>query len=210
MDLSQKLTKEKIIEATINFIEKYGIHSITIRGIAKEAGVNSAAINYYFRSKENLLEETLKLTIKNFQDDYYAIIQKQYQNPGELLQALLLYLLAGSMKYPGITKAHLYESFVNNDKSNFSSRLFKKLLNCLIDKISEIDREKDKDDIKIFVTQLISAVLMPSLFSGLFKGSIGLDLKDEDAQKKYINDLINHYYHVDKGLENWHPGPMNL
>ncbi|MDI6618821.1 MAG: TetR/AcrR family transcriptional regulator [Clostridiales bacterium] len=209
MDLSQNVTREKIIRATISFIEKYGIHSVTIRGIAKEADVNSAAINYYFRSKENLLEETLKLTIKNFQDDYYAIAQKQYQNPGELLQAILFYLLAGSTRYPGITKAHLYESFVNNDHTNFSSRLFKKLLNLLVDKISELDMEKDKNDIRMSVTQLISAVLMPSLFSGLFKDSVGLDLKDENAQKKYVSNLINHYYHVDKGLESWHPGPMD-
>ena len=38
--------KSKIIAATIDCIEREGIQTLTIRKIAREAGVNSAAINY--------------------------------------------------------------------------------------------------------------------------------------------------------------------
>ena len=49
-------TEEKIITATVECIEKYGIKGTTIRQIAETAGVNIAAINYYFRSKDQLFE----------------------------------------------------------------------------------------------------------------------------------------------------------
>ncbi|MDP4095119.1 MAG: TetR family transcriptional regulator, partial [Bacillota bacterium] len=57
MNSEEKNAKERIILATIELIEKKGINSITTRGIASTANVNSAAINYYFGSKEKLLDE---------------------------------------------------------------------------------------------------------------------------------------------------------
>jgi len=58
--------KKRIIQATIICIEKDGIQSLTTRSVAKEAGVNNAAINYYFGSKDKLLEETLKQITDHF------------------------------------------------------------------------------------------------------------------------------------------------
>jgi AcrR family transcriptional regulator len=43
--------EEKIITAAVECIEKYGIKGTTIRQIAEQAGVNIAAVNYYFRSR---------------------------------------------------------------------------------------------------------------------------------------------------------------
>ena len=55
----------KIIQAAIECIEKYGISGATNRQIALEAGVNNAAINYYFRSKEVLIQRCMEITLKN-------------------------------------------------------------------------------------------------------------------------------------------------
>ena len=41
------------------FLEKAGPNKLTTRSIAAQAGVNIAAINYYFTSKEALLEAAL-------------------------------------------------------------------------------------------------------------------------------------------------------
>lgn len=53
--------EDKIINATVSCIEKYGIKKTTIRQIGKEAGVNSASINYYFRSKDILMQHVMKV-----------------------------------------------------------------------------------------------------------------------------------------------------
>jgi AcrR family transcriptional regulator len=55
MDQTQSSVEQKIIEAAIACVEKYGIIGTTNRCIAEIAGVNSPAIIYYFRSKEVLI-----------------------------------------------------------------------------------------------------------------------------------------------------------
>ena len=205
----EKSTRERIIAATIDFIEKYGIHAVTIRGIAKAAGVNSAAINYYFRSKENLLDETLKLTMKHLQFDLFNMTEKEGQSPGELLQMILFYFLAGSMKFPGITKAHLYGLFVNNDENGIFAGLFKSFIGHLADKLGQIDPGRAKEDIRMSVAQLFSAVLLPCIFPDMFKESVNLDFKDVDMQRKYIHNFVNRFYPVDKEPGDWHPLPLN-
>ena len=48
--------QERIVLATIQSIEQYGVSRATVRRSADVAGVNVAAINYYFGSKDRLLE----------------------------------------------------------------------------------------------------------------------------------------------------------
>lgn len=46
--------RTKILEATINSIETYGIEGCTIRNIAKEANVTLSSIHYYLSQKMSL------------------------------------------------------------------------------------------------------------------------------------------------------------
>jgi TetR/AcrR family transcriptional regulator, regulator of cefoperazone and chloramphenicol sensitivity len=55
--------EQKIIDATIRCIEAYGISGANNRRIAEAAGVNIAAINYYFRSKELLIQRVMEITL---------------------------------------------------------------------------------------------------------------------------------------------------
>ena len=49
----------RIILATIECLERFGVTGTTVRRITEAAGVNVAAINYYFGDKEALLEAAL-------------------------------------------------------------------------------------------------------------------------------------------------------
>jgi len=52
--MKNKNTKAKILNASIKLFAQYGYDGVGIRRIAKEAGVNSSMISYYFGNKENL------------------------------------------------------------------------------------------------------------------------------------------------------------
>ena len=52
--------RDRIIATTINIIGQEGIQNLTTRSIAKAAAVNIAAINYYFGSKDKLVELALE------------------------------------------------------------------------------------------------------------------------------------------------------
>ncbi|MGR3617814.1 MAG: choline-binding transcriptional repressor BetI [Paracoccaceae bacterium] len=51
---------EEFIEATITSVHKRGYGVVTMAEIAKEAGSSAASINYYFGSKEGLMEATMR------------------------------------------------------------------------------------------------------------------------------------------------------
>jgi AcrR family transcriptional regulator len=57
-------TKAKLLTVAEKFFAEKGLASTSIRDLAREAGVNIAAVNYYFGSKENLYLETLRNTFQ--------------------------------------------------------------------------------------------------------------------------------------------------
>jgi len=53
-------TRHRILEAAGEIFAESGFRQTTVRQISSRAGVNIAAVNYYFQSKENLYLETLR------------------------------------------------------------------------------------------------------------------------------------------------------
>jgi len=49
-------TKERILDSAEYFFARKGFHNTSLRAITGRAGVNLAAVNYHFGSKEALLE----------------------------------------------------------------------------------------------------------------------------------------------------------
>ncbi|HAJ94807.1 MAG TPA: TetR/AcrR family transcriptional regulator, partial [Actinobacteria bacterium] len=66
-------TKEKIFKTTLKIISSEGIKGVTIRKIARISGVNIALINYHYKSKENLIIESLKLFSKKMETVFIEI-----------------------------------------------------------------------------------------------------------------------------------------
>jgi len=54
-DLESGETKAKILDATFRRLAITGYGALSIRDIAKDAGVNHALINYHFRTKDQLV-----------------------------------------------------------------------------------------------------------------------------------------------------------
>ena len=101
----------KIIDSAIACIERRGLQATTVRAIAEEAGVNISAINYYFRSKEQLIERVMEVTLNNAFD-------WSHFGPGEGVPAqqrladILDHITKGALDYPELTRAHFYEPLI--------------------------------------------------------------------------------------------------
>ncbi len=54
------IRNEELIEATIVAVHKHGYSVVTMAEIAREADASAASINYYFGSKEGLMEATMR------------------------------------------------------------------------------------------------------------------------------------------------------
>lgn len=186
--------KRKILEAAIDCIEKDGMHAVTIRGIAKEAGVNSAAINYYFGSKDILMEEALKATLREGFPNMIEEILEVEKKPLRAYRNLLLAQLEGAMQFPGIARAHFQDPFLRGHYSDFMKGVFRDFLDAILKKLKPVMDEEEKRTLKLSIVQSLSAIYFAALFPGFFKDFGGIDFQDPRARKKYVKHLMNKYF----------------
>ena len=52
-------TRERILKAAVDVLARRGFENATLKEITEAAGANIAAVNYYFRSKEELIREVM-------------------------------------------------------------------------------------------------------------------------------------------------------
>jgi AcrR family transcriptional regulator len=186
--------EERIVNAAIACIEREGLHHVTIRGIAHEAGVNSAAISYYFRSKEKLVERALRTTLSNAFEDWEKLLADKGGDLRNVLRSVLGEMCEGTRRYPGLVKAHLYDTFVEGASHTPFMRRFNDFLIALAAKMkSSASRVTDRE-IGIALTQVTSAILLPGIFPGLFRANIGVDLGDARSRAAYVDRLIDRYF----------------
>ncbi len=63
-----KIRKPQLVNATMAVIGKVGLHGASIALISREAGVSTGIINHYFGGKQGLLEETMRVILRQHSD----------------------------------------------------------------------------------------------------------------------------------------------
>jgi AcrR family transcriptional regulator len=104
-----------------------------VRSIAAAAGVNIAAINYYFKSKDKLIESAMKQTINELLKDAGKAVEMAKQQPLAAITFLYEYLFEGLIRYPNITKAHLHDVLNHGKYRGYFVVSFNKLLRSLFE-----------------------------------------------------------------------------
>ena len=75
-------TKAKILDAAFRRLAREGYAAMSMREIAKDAGVNHALINYHFRSKDQLVIDVLDAANR----ELLARQKRMYAAPGDFAQ----------------------------------------------------------------------------------------------------------------------------
>ncbi len=66
-----KSTKEKILEAALELISRYGYKGASVRKIAKAVGVRESAIYNHFKNKDEIFQEILKSLFSSDFSDFF-------------------------------------------------------------------------------------------------------------------------------------------
>jgi AcrR family transcriptional regulator len=183
-------TEEKIISAAIVCIDKYGIQGATNRKIAQEAGVNNAAINYYFRSKDALIQRCLEVTLHNAFDfeDFEAL---PGDTPQEWCAAIINDLIVGGLNYPGLARFHFYEVLANGKYDSLAVEKLNEFVGNLVRNL--LSRKLDMDEVQLQYAcmQMTSVMMMSILAPRLFEQQFGLNVADEAMCKAYVDALVS-------------------
>jgi len=189
MSKEEKSVQETLILATVACIEKQGIDGVTIRSIAQEANVNSAAINYYFGSKDILIEKTLNSTLDNAAMDFHEELLNA-TDLKTLITNFLMYTFEGTIRFPEICKAHFYDAFVKGNYEGKSIKILNDYFVDIIKKAKELKEDIDEDKLKLDILQMFSAVAFLALMPEMFKQFSCIDLKSYEGIKLYVESLV--------------------
>jgi AcrR family transcriptional regulator len=193
METDKKLeTKEKIMRATLELTKQEGFESITIKKIAEASSTNVALVNYYFGSKDNLINESVKLILNSFQHTFAILDDSSLPARTRLKQFLLDYLQV-IRQYP-----ELLSRIILMGKTVFSSQheygAFLNLLGFpkIQSTLKELTNEQQPDHLMTMTIQIFGALFLPALMSPILETGASVKIATIEEQ---IDLLFDRYFH---------------
>lgn len=83
------LRREQLIEATIDIIARHGFRKTTLGQVAKRAKLSQGIVNFYFRTKDGLLLETLKFLADEYEATWKRAVAAAGPDPVAQLDAVI-------------------------------------------------------------------------------------------------------------------------
>ncbi|MFZ4863781.1 TetR/AcrR family transcriptional regulator [Sphingobacterium sp. Mn56C] len=192
-DMELNTKQIEILKIAQDLFGSYGYEATSVREIAQAAGINVAMINYYFGSKDNLMEIIVKRAASSYMMD--ASIFDKEQDP-----ILRLELMIEHYVQTKINNSHVYQiiaSEANLKKRIINSDAFKELRSHNINLIKEvISYGCEKGVFKYYDPILIHATMIGTFMNFKINKVVFNELYPAATEKMYeefINDkLINH------------------
>ncbi|MGI6188438.1 MAG: TetR/AcrR family transcriptional regulator [Clostridiales bacterium] len=183
-------TQDKIISTAIDMIGRQINLDFTIRSIAEKANVNLASVNYYFRSKDNLINEVEKHFVRESRRIYEEITGLGME-PREKIRLWAAKTMDQIMEYPGII--YLIVTKLLNDRNENTGvvGLMDTLEQSLIPIIKESMGIQDDITASIKLMHLFSGVVAPVLFYYGAGRSFNIDMRNSNDRSRYIDALID-------------------
>jgi AcrR family transcriptional regulator len=194
MKPSKAQLKEKIIIATLECIEKKGIQAITVRDIAEKAGINLASVNYYFGSKETLLQEALKYSLYSTLTQNYEEIALANPEPRSMVKAFFTDIFRGSLQWPNLTRSHIYGPITDNNYHGAFVDWLNEIAEKLTIKVKTLHTgDIDETTLKLTIAQMLYIVFLWGIMPDLFNQFLGFDFRDHQIQEQFIDLLLDRY-----------------
>ncbi|GGA24578.1 TetR/AcrR family transcriptional regulator [Paenibacillus physcomitrellae] len=185
-------TKDHILNTALELIKAEGFENVTLRKIASCADVNLALINYYFGSKDKLINEVLKFMLAEFHD-HFLILDDLSIPPKQRLKLFMKRYAASLAEFPELMKEILGKGNLSFQSHYEYLAYMKKLgMNKVSVLLSEITGETDPEILRTMTMHIHSASYFPILMDQRIKnlpsapGSISVE--------KQIDILFDHYF----------------
>ena len=181
-------TEEKIKKAADKLFSEKGFEGTKTREIAQEAGINSALLNYYFRSKEKLFQTIMIEKIQNFFGSMFPLIDNPEIELYEKIEFLTNSYISLLIENPNLS------IFIINEIDNKSG--FLPVVSKMIPDIKkvaiyqQIKAENPKaNPIQIFMN-VVSLVIFPFIMMRLVRSITFLSEKEMEILLKERRKMI--------------------
>ena len=162
-EADQQSQPEKILIAAFEVISSKGYANVSTRDIADKAGVVLSQLNYYFKNKEGLFKEVVRMMIDKYLHEIEESLKKE-ESPKERAKSLIKYFTK-MLKYNPELFRLLYDftglALWSPVFSNLLSDLFKELSD-MIEKY--IVNNFQMKELKGYSTKSLSRLILGSMF----------------------------------------------
>ena len=187
----EQTKKELILNTTIELIRDEGFEGLTIRKIAKLARVNIGLVNYYFGSKDKLINVVTQRLVQSFKESF-AILDNDHIPPRERLKKFLIQYVISNEKYPYIVRRLIHEKPIMFDSHLEFMNFIKAIgLEKMQKTIQELSGENDRERLTIMTSHLLGALLFPSVIETLYEKVTGYDFPEMETR---VDILLERYF----------------
>lgn len=185
-----KSIEEKILDRALYLFGKNGSTNVPIRAISKEADVNVSAINYYFRSKDEMLINVQEFYIENTIAAYSALDNEDL-NDEEKVILCANEIMEYSLRYPGVLvmQKEAANAEVKDEMANKIINITNEMNNKL-DKVLARVLKSSEENFEYNRMIFLSSILHPTSNINIegFNESL---LGEKTGRIKYIKYILN-------------------
>lgn len=181
--VQRKKTREEILYAVVDMLQnRDDLETITVRKIAEVASVNIALINYYFQSKEKLIQEAVDICM-----GLYLVNIDPILNQGVTALERLKVMIIGISDFSFKTK-YLSMFSITKDVNEGSIHTVS-LVEPILKEI--FGDQKNEQELKIIAMQIITPVQMLFLNCEIYSKHLHLNLEDKEQRDIIITQMID-------------------
>lgn len=200
-------TEEKIKEAARRVFVAKGFDGCSSREIAREAGMNVALVNYYFRSKSQLFQLIFQSTL----EDFMLSMMDVFESDMSLENKVRIFI---EREYEFLSRHPEMPVFIMSEIRREDACLIENM--NMIDRIAETgvfeEALKAQEEGRMRKVDMISIMIImmancqfPFLASPLMKGMHKLDDAQYDQQlllhKQYVTEMMMGYFFPQGGVK---------
>jgi TetR/AcrR family transcriptional regulator, regulator of cefoperazone and chloramphenicol sensitivity len=186
--MKDKLSRrDAILNSAYDILSKKGIINVTVYEIAEQANVNIAAINYYFGSKEKLVDMAIEKYIKEA-FELFSILENGDETPkqkmnyfAQMIMDLTVYNFHRAMIFQAVGDDSIMPGILDSLKTHMD--VAKRI-------ISEFTGIKDEDTLVLKALRFYSNIFFPMLLVHYTPKATGLDLYKPEIRERYIEMMI--------------------
>lgn len=188
MENNNAEAKDRILAAVVSLLQEHkDVTKITNRQIAAMAGVNSAMINYYYRSKENLLNKAVGICMKSISGELF---EKSHSSipPAKRLKNMIKSISTFALDNYELSSIAISYEFKSGDFN--TSRIIFPIL-------KEIFAESKSDmELKLMALQLVAPIQILFMNVKAYKDYLSQDVYDESTRNKLIDIMVDNILHA--------------
>lgn len=185
MESKEQDARARMIKAATDILgEGADVETITVRQIAKRAGVGVGTVNYHFTSKDNLLGVAVGQIMAEKINDFLKPETNPGMAPADRLKTMLKEVCRVAAANKKLARFMLAQILANG---NFAPALY------LMPFLKELYQgSKDELELRVIALQIIQPIQFAGMSPEAFLMYSGVDFYNETARGRMIDSLVDH------------------